>query len=259
MRIVVCLKQVFDPQSVRVSSRGELDARDAVRVANAADLCALETALRVKYAQGAHVIAMTLGDATAEGVLRQALAMGADGAVLLCDQLFTGGDAGAVAYALAQAVRHIGAVDVVLTGACSWDDNSGQVGPHIAELLGWAQITFAYTVELAGGAVSANRRGEDGSERASVPLPAVVTVVPATILPRLGHAARIMTPNERGVDVWDAAAIAADPALLGARGSLTTVLRRFAPEAHTKGDVLDGAPRDAARTLAAHLRQRGLI
>ena len=259
MRIVVCLKQVFDAQSVRVSSRGELDTRDGVRVANPADLCALETALSLKDAQGAEVIAITLGDASAQDVLRLALAMGADRGILLSDPLFTGSDAGAVAYALAQAIRCIGDVDLVLAGASSWDDNGGQVGPHIAELLGCSQITFGGAVEVTDGAVSADRSSEDGDVRVSAPLPAVVTIVHRSNIPRLAHAGRIMTAGECIIEAWDAAAIAADPALLGASGSRTSVLRTFAPEAHARGDVLEGAPRDAARALVAHLRQRGLI
>ncbi len=94
MRIVVCLKQVYDPATVRVSSRAELDTRDGVLTTNAADLCALETALALKDMQAAEVIAVTLGTASAEDVVLQALALGADRAILLSDPLFAGSDAG---------------------------------------------------------------------------------------------------------------------------------------------------------------------
>ena len=258
MRIVVCLKQVYDPTTVRVSSRAELDTRDGVLTTNAADLCALETALAVKDMQAAEVIAATLGTARAEDVLLQALALGADRAILLNDPLFAGSDAGVVGYALARAIARLGDVDLVLAGACSWDDNSCLVGPYIAEHLGWSQITCASDVTVAGGRASALRSMEDGNILVSVPLPAVVTVLP-TIRPRLATAARIMVCGKRQIERWSAADIGADPSFLGVAGSLTVVRRVFAPEAQTRSSVLDGTAHDAARALAARLRLRGLI
>jgi electron transfer flavoprotein beta subunit len=259
MRIVVCLKQVLDLSTVRVSSRGELDTREAAKTTNPADLCALEEALTIKEAQAAEVIALTLGDADAEDVLREALAVGADRAILLCDDAFAGCDAHGVSHALAGAVATIGGVDLVLTGDRSSDDGGGQVGAHIAEELGWAQLTAAHALDVAGGRATAVQVLEDGCRHVSVPLPAVVSVANVGSRPRLAHIASIMNAYRRStVDTWSAADIRA--ALPPAGGAALTVVRRtFAPDAHDKGDIIAGTPADAARSLVSRLRQRSII
>lgn len=259
MRIVVCLKRVFDPATVHVSSRGELDTRDGVHTSNAADLCALEEALRLKDAQGAEAIVLTLGNPEAEDVLHEALALGADRAILLSDPVFTGSDAHAVSYALAQAITTIGSVDLVLAGTRSWDDSGGQVGPQIAEMLEWPQITGGLGLEVADGRASAIQSLEDGDHRLTVPLPAVVTVPAQSNVPRLATAPSIMNVYKSAVETWTAGDVGADPARLGEDGSLTVVRRAFAPEAQARGDILPGTPHEAAQALASRLRKRGFI
>jgi electron transfer flavoprotein alpha/beta subunit len=91
-----------------------------------------------------------------------------------------------------------------------------------------------------------------------VPLPAVVTMVPA-VRPRLAHAAQLMQSGHGKVEHWSAVDIGAEAAQLGAGGSLTSVRRVFAPEAQTEGSALEGPAHDTARALAARLRRRGLI
>ena len=259
MRIIVCMKQVLDMASVRVSSRGELDVRDGVHVANPADLCALEWALSLADTHGAEVIALTLGDAGADDVVREALAMGAQRAVLLCDAAFAGSDAAAVSFALAQAVLKTGDCDLLLAGARSSDDGGGQVGPHMAELLGWPHVTDAYNLAIQDGRVSAVKRFEDGNRRMSAPLPAVVTVSERSITPRIAHAAAIMNACDATVTTWTAQDIGAGAERLGPHAALVAERRAFAPEITTKGDVLPGGAGEAAATLVARLRKRGLI
>jgi electron transfer flavoprotein beta subunit len=260
MRIVVCLKQVLDLATIRVSSRGDMDMRDGVKVINPADLCALEEALKLKDAQGAQVISLALGGPEVEDCLREALAMGSDRAVLLSDPLFAGSDAHGVSYALAQAVTSIGDVDLVLAGVRSTDDGGGQVGPQVAEQLGWSQITAALGLDVADGQATACQRFEDGDRRISVHLPAVITIPGGSNQPRLAPAASIMNVyKQHNVETLTAADIAADSARLGGDGALTVVRRVFAPEAAAKGDVLSGTATEAAAALAGRLRKRGLI
>jgi len=264
MRIVVCIKQVFDRATIRVSSRGELDTREGERVINPADLCALEEALRIKDAQPAEVIALSLGGAEVEDALREALAIGADRAVLLSDALFAGSDAQAVAYVLARAIQTIAAggqgVDLILAGSASADSGDGQVGVAIAEMLGLPQITDARFLDVTDKQATATQSLEDGDRRISVPLPAVVTVPRRSNVPRLAAVASIMNVySQRTVEKWRAADIELDLARLGTAGSPTVVRRSFPPEPQSKGDILTGTPRQAATALVARLRKRGLI
>ena len=276
MRIVVCIKQVFDPATIRVSSRGDLVTQEGVRVINPADLCAMEEALKLKDTQGdavgVEVIALTLdtrmGSPEADDALREALAMGADRSVLLSDAAFAGGDAQAMSYALAQAVRTLGDVDLVLAGARSLDsdgDNGGSdcgasLGPLIAGHLGVSQITAAVALAISLGRASAIQRFETGDRRVSVPLPAVVTIPAHSNVPRLAPAASIMNVYKQGrVQTWLAADIGADAAHLGSEGSLTVVRRTFPPEPPPAGEILAGSAAEAAQALAARLRTRGFI
>ena len=88
MRIIVCVKQVYDPKSIRISrSREELDMREAVLITNPPDRYALEAALRLRETAGGEVIALTGGDAAAEDTAREAVAIGADRAVLVTGSL----------------------------------------------------------------------------------------------------------------------------------------------------------------------------
>ena len=86
MRIVVCMKQVYDPKTVKISrSREEFDLREAVKITNPPDKLALEMALRLREANGGEVIALTAGEAQAEDVVREAIAIGADRGLLIAD------------------------------------------------------------------------------------------------------------------------------------------------------------------------------
>jgi electron transfer flavoprotein alpha/beta subunit len=260
MRILVYLKQVFDPATIRVSSRGDLATQDGVRIINAASLCALEEALRLKDSANAEVTVLTLGGTEEEDALREGLAMGADKAILLSDPAFSGGDASATSYAVAQAVRTAGNIDLVLSGDGSAEDESGPICPAVAEMLGWPQITAALSLSTVGGHATACQALEDGDRRISVPLPAVVTIGEHANAPRLAPVASIMTVYaERTVEKWNAAGIAADTGKIGAAGSPTEVRRRFAPDPLPKADILAGTPQEAARALVARLRRRNLL
>ena len=94
MRIVVCVKQVYDPKTVKISrSREELDLRDAAKILNPPDKYALAAALRLREAAGAEVIALTVGGPDAEDVAHEAVAIGADRGVLVSGSELNGASA----------------------------------------------------------------------------------------------------------------------------------------------------------------------
>lgn len=273
MRIVVCIKQVLDPATLRVTSRGALAIEEATRIANAADLCALEEALALKDKHKVEIVALTLGAAAADDVLRLALAMGADRAVRLHDASFMFGDAHAAGYALARAVTAIGAVDLVLAGARSLDSASGVVGAEIASTVGWPLITSGRRIALAGRRASAVQTFEDSSQRTTTGLPAVITVAADSNQPRLPTVADIMTAyrqapspllfaGETGqarLQVLSAEDIVADRERSGAAGARTVQRRTFPEDAAAKGDVLSGTPAESAALLTQRLRRRGYV
>ena len=143
MKIVVCIKQVPATTNVRIDPETNALIREGVESqVNPFDENALEAALQVKdgYDGECQVIALTMGPPQAEAALRDAVAMGCDDAILLTDGAFRGADTLATSYTLAQAIRRIGDVDLVLCGKQAIDGDTAQVGPGVAEHLGGTGI-----------------------------------------------------------------------------------------------------------------------
>ena len=144
------------------------------------DLNALEQALRLKDTHpGSTVTLLTMGPGRAAEIIREGLYRGADGGYLLTDRAFAGADTLATSYALATAVRKIGAYDVIIGGRQAIDGDTAQVGPQVAEKLGLAQITYAeeiLNVDEAQKKITVKRHIDGGVETVEGPLPIVITV-----------------------------------------------------------------------------------
>ncbi len=149
MNIVVCVKQTPDSSSVYIDPiSGQVDYERFVQILDAADACAVEAAVRLKEQLGGTVTAITLGPKDAERALRAALAIGADGAVRLWNATAETWGPFTVAEALSGYTKNKGLPDMVLCGDASSDWASGVVGPALAEMLGWPQITGVSRLEV---------------------------------------------------------------------------------------------------------------
>src|SRR5512136_3186378 len=156
MRVVVTIKQILDPRGFTVNRKAEkIFVNREEYIINPADRCALEAALRLKDAAGAEVIVLAGGPERAGDAVRQAWAMGADRGIHLTDKLFEGADGLVAAKLLAAAIRKLGEVDLVLTGDRALDTGAGEVGPRLAEALGWPHVLASHTVEVSDGVVRA--------------------------------------------------------------------------------------------------------
>lgn len=232
MKIVVCLKQVPDSANIRLDPVTHTLKREGVAaVVNPFDMHALEAALRLRERAGeGTVIALTMGPPQAEEMLREALRRGADDGILLSDRAFAGSDTYATSYVLAQAIRKISGVDVVVFGKQASDGDTAQVGPGVATHLDIPQITVVRElVEVGTDALVAERMLEDGSETIRAPYPCALTVVREVGDPRLPSLRRMMSAKHAQLTVWSAADIGADPERCGLKGSPTKVVRVFSP------------------------------
>lgn len=182
IRIVVCMKQVPDPEGPQASF--EVDAvanrvipRGLPPVANPYDENALEAALRIKNSQDATITMLSLGKRLSRAVLLKAMATGVDDATLIEGEALDSQqlDSHATAALIAAALRKVD-FDLVLTGRQASDTNAGQVGPGVAQLLGIPALSLAQKVELADGKVMVESVLPDGFVRMEAPLPALVTV-----------------------------------------------------------------------------------
>ena len=174
MNIIVCIKQVPDSLEVRLKDDYTLERDFVAQVMNPADESALEWALRVRDRTGGAVTALSMGPARAEGMLREALAHGADQAVLLTDPRFAGADTLVTARCLASAIRALGGADLIACGRRAADGETGQVGPMTASMLDIPCVTNAMRAEAAER-LTAEQLTEDGVTVWTCGYPALVT------------------------------------------------------------------------------------
>jgi electron transfer flavoprotein beta subunit len=247
MHIVVCIKQVPDSAQIRVHPVTNTIMRQGVpTIINPYDLFALEEALSLRERFGGEVTVLTMGPPSAEDSLRKALTFGADRAVLLTDRVFAGADTLATTYALAAAIRKIGATygvpDVVFTGKQTIDGDTAQVGPGIARRLGLVQLTYVAQIDSLdprARSIEVRRRAEGGVQVLQSRLPCLVTMLESTNEIRRGSLTEALRAARAAIVKWSAVdAGIVDVALCGLRGSPTIVRRVFAPSPRTEKAVL---------------------
>ncbi|MFA5161311.1 MAG: electron transfer flavoprotein subunit beta/FixA family protein [Elusimicrobiales bacterium] len=261
MNITVCLKQVPDSTQVKVDPQtGTLIRAGVPSILNPYDHFALETALALKEKTGAQVTAITMGPPQAKSVLRLALALGADRAVLLCDRAFAGSDTWATSYALAKAVKKLGKTDVILCGMMAIDGDTAQTGPGIAQQLRLPQITFCESVSVTGRKLAARKLIDGGHEIAEANLPVLCTMVmPHGYAPAQPSFLKIAQSQEKPLESWTAADIGADENLTGLKGSPTRVDRVYAPPQRKRGEVFQGTSAELTEKLLAILEKENFI
>ncbi len=260
MHAIVCIKQVPDTTEVRIHPETHTLVREGVAsIINPFDTYAIEEALRLKERHGGRVTVLTMGPAQAREALKEALALGADEAVLLSDRAFAGSDTWATAYTLAQAIRRLAPFDIILCGKQAIDGDTGQVGPGIARQLKVPQLTYVCRLQEfdpAAGRIQVERLLEEGREVVACSLPALVTVVKDINQPRFATFMGVRRAARAQIPVWDAQSLPdADPAFFGLGGSPTQVVSIFQPPAREgKVTMLVGdTPADAAACLAERL------
>ena len=247
-RILVGIKRVIDYNvRVRVRPDGAGVVTDGVKMSiNPFDEIALEEALRIRERGAAdEVVAISIGPDDAQQQLRNALAMGADRAILVkCEQPV---EPLVVARAFIKLIERESPLLVIL-GKQAIDDDSGQTGQMLAALWDRPQATSASKLELQDGVARVTREVDAGLETIEVDLPAVCTVDLRLNEPRYIKLPDIMKAKKKPLDVTDLAALGVDSA------PLLQVLKCEPPPQRQKGVMV----KDAAELVAA-LRQKGLV
>lgn len=259
MRIAVCVKQVPDTWAEKQLQAGDstLDRESADGVMNELDEYAVEEALRLVEAHGGEVVVVTMGPERAAETVRKALSMGAESAVHLVDDAFHGSDALATSYALAEVLRDRG-FDLVVFGSESTDARMSVVPAMVAERLGWAQLTFAQKVEVAGSAVTIQRATESGYDTVEAAMPAVVSVVEKINEPRYPSFKGIMAAKKKPVETLSVADAGLDPTRLGLSAAWSQVADFAARPAKAAGTVVSDEG-DGGAKIAAFLSEQKFI
>lgn len=231
MNIIVCLKQVPDTEKVKLNPETNTLIRDGVEnIMNPYDEEALETALILKDNCGAYVTVVSMGPPQAKDMLKQALALGADEAVLLSDRAVAGSDTFATSVALTGLVKSLGDYDLILCGRLAVDGSTAQVGPELAEHLGIPQVTGALKVEFADGKFIIHRENETTAQVISAPGPLLVTMTRAEKELRFASIKGKMRARKAQIPVKSAAELGIDPSTVGLAASPTQVLKIFTPQ-----------------------------
>lgn len=191
---VVCVKQVPDTKRITgqaMKEDGTVNRAALPAVFNPEDLNALEAALRVRDAHGGKITVITMGLPAACEVLREALFRGADDAALITDRRAAASDTLATSYILACAVKKL-QPDLVFCGRQAIDGDTAQVGPQLAEKIGFTLVTYLEDLQLDGRTGVARRNVGNGYEVVRAHLPALFTVVESANHPRPNAIKRTM-------------------------------------------------------------------
>ena len=260
MKAIVCIKQVPespDPKDIRFEGHAySLSSEGIPHVINPFDLYALEEGLRMKDAHGGSVTVLTMGPQKALEALREAMAMGADQAILLHDPAFKGGDSLATARVLAAAVRKLGEFDVLLCGMQSIDGSTAQVGPAIAGFLKIPQLTYVAkvdSIDFGAKKTTVHRMLETGKEIVDCALPAVITVVKDINQPRFASLLKVRKASKAEIPVWTAQDLGLDPSKIGEAGSPTKLVDSRQPQPRVGGEILQGEPEEAVAALVQRI------
>lgn len=262
MKIVVCIKQVPDTTEVKLDpDTGTLIRAGVPSIMNPDDKRGLEAALDMKDKFGAEVTVLTMGPKQADKALREALAMGADRAILVSDRAFAGADTLATSYTIASALKKLDA-DLIITGRQAIDGDTAQVGPQIAEHLHLPQVSYVYDLEKEDDQhLLVKRSFEDGFHRIRLKMPCLITTLSEMNQPRYMSVGGIFDAfRERTVEEWSVNDIEVDKAQLGLKGSPTRVKKSFTKSAKDKGVVLDNlTPQEAVQTIVGKLQEKFIL
>ncbi|MDR1744821.1 MAG: electron transfer flavoprotein subunit beta/FixA family protein [Planctomycetota bacterium] len=260
MNVIVCIKQVPDTNEVKLNPETGTLIRDGVpSIINPDDKAGLEAALRLKDQCGAKVTVISMGPPQADAALREALAMGADEAVLVTDRAFGGADTWATSSTLAAAIRKF-PYDLIITGRQAIDGDTAQVGPQIAEHLKLANISYAEEISVKDGYITVKRQYEDRYHMIKAKLPCLITALAELNTPRY------MTPGgifdayrSRGIKTLTRADLEIDDSNIGLKGSPTRVFKSFTKGVKGKGTVVTLDPQESADWVVARLTEKFIL
>jgi len=288
MKIVVCVKQIRyiyartgkDPRTHFIAEE------DGIDIVNPYDEHAVEEAIRIKERlKEGEVILITLGDLIAEKPLKRCLAMGADRLIQIYDPSFAKLDSWGTSVVLARGIDRL-KPDLIFCGKEALDDNSGQVGAYLAELLGLPYVSCVVGLELFFNDKKARIHralGKGDKEVVECELPALFGVDRGLNDPRYPTLPNLFRALNQKIECWGLKLLgltssdlrpmtevvevcypkprpkkisAPDP---GLNGYERTLLLLSGSRKEKAGNILEGTPRDLASEIIRFLKEKGMI
>lgn len=245
MEIIVCIKQVLDPDLPPAKFAIDSRTNRAIQpdgmplVISPYDALAVEAALRIKENNNASITILTVGDTSADVVVKKALAMGADKAVIISEEAFNESDGFATAHILAKAIEKIGQYDLILCGRQAADWDVGMVGLVLAENLNIPVVTRAKEIRIRDGEVEVQRLTAGGYETYGGTVPMVVTVSSELGQARIPSGMGIIKAARQEIPVWSSADLAIDPSMAGANSARNSLVKLYVPSYERKCEMIE--------------------
>ena len=260
MKVMVCLKQVpHQDARLDVNSDGSWIQEDNIKFEiNSYDTYAIEEALRLKDADDAEVVVVSIGPDRVTQALRTALGMGADRAVHVNDDAAQGADALGLAKTLAAVAREVEA-DVIFTGLMADDDNASTIPPMVAELLDMPSATGVTATEVGDSSIKVERELEGGAlEVVELPKPCLIAIQTGANQVRYASLKGIMQAKKKPVDVKTLADLGvADSA--GRAHNKATINKIYVPAKGDTAEILEGSTGEIVTQLVGKIKELGLL
>jgi electron transfer flavoprotein beta subunit len=262
LKIIVCVKQVLDPEAptsvYKIDNDGKhVNLKGVPPVLNPFDENALQAAILIKAAHESKITVVSLGNSLSKGLLRKTLAYGADEIILVEDERLVDPDSFITAFLLGNAIKKIGGYNLILTGREAADTNAGVVGSGIADILGINVINIARKVEIkSDNKLAVQRIIPDGYEEVESALPALVTVSNEVGTPKAATVQEMMAAQKKPIITWKIADLGVElPS-----SAKSKLMNLFIPKRETKCELAAGeTAEDKGTNLAVKLREAKII
>lgn len=236
MNVIVAMKQIPDLQQIRIRNRQPV-FDDIPLTFGDIDKNALEAGISLKDQLGGKIIALSAGSRELEDTIKEALAVGADEAVLIVGDTLANADGSLIAQLLAAAIKNMNDIGIILFGEGSGDNYSGQIGSRVAEILDLPQVGYAGSIEIKGNNAVITRSMDDCEEVIEVETPVVITVLADINEPRIPSVIQILKAGRKPKQVLEVQELATD---LSDAGRVVLV-NNLAPENARKQIKVDNA------------------
>ena len=264
IKIVVCIKQVPGTTEIKIDPETNTLIREGIEnIINPFDAYAIEEGVRIRerFNDGeVEVIALTMGPPQSKEILKEAISVGVDSAILLSDRAFAGADTWATSTTLAKAINKIEDCRLIILGKQTLDGDTGQVGPELAQRLNIPFIGYASSIlEISKNKMKVKRLMEDRYETFEINLPAAISVVKDINTPRVPSLRGKMKAKSAEIPVWDAKQLEADEDEVGLSGSYTQVVKIFTPKIKHEIKMIEGSPGEQVEQLYKELKELNVI
>ncbi|MHA1687980.1 MAG: electron transfer flavoprotein subunit beta/FixA family protein [Promethearchaeota archaeon] len=259
LEIYVLIKQVPEIREIKINPKTGTIIREGIEnIINPDDLNGLELGINLKEQYGGYVTAVTMGPPQAELALREALAMGVDGAILISDPRFACSDTLQTTLVLKEVFNSIKHYDIIITGSKTTDSSTGQVPYQLSEALDIPLITDIFSMSIEGGIFYCHRNFGHESQNIMVELPVLIRVPRHFNVPRLVSLLRIKRAFRKKIKIIDFKYLNCPVHLDGCNQSPTRVVKTLKIKHERKHEFIQGNVNEKINKLISIMREYGI-